>query len=182
MKVCVLIQILLVLMALIPQDNFADCESKALIGSGDWKGNVLNAEQRIRLLESELRLSLQGLSGCEQTSDKNSTAAARQESNSQTEAVALRASENMSVNSSENSQGTGEVVVRDQGNDPLDDKGLRRSRSSQRADVNVRGGNVSSEEDELRKVLLEAIERETDPVKRRALRERYEQLFGAIGD
>jgi ribosomal protein S9 len=181
MKVCGLIQILLVLIALIPLHNFADCESKTMIGSGDWKGNVLSAEQRIKLLESELRLSLQGLSGCDQTST-DSTAAASQDSNSQTEAVALPASGNMSANGSENPQETGEVLARDQVNDPLNDNGLRRSASSQRVDVNVRGGNVSSEEDELRKVLLEAIERETDPVKRRALIERYEQLFGAIGD
>ena len=40
MKVCGLIQILLVLIALIPLHNFADCESKTMIGSGDWKGKA----------------------------------------------------------------------------------------------------------------------------------------------
>jgi len=136
----------------------ATCEKQSL-SNGDWQDQVLSAERRKQILEAELKQTLQHISDCSNSkkneeSSKNQTAGVGSVGESATPILeGSNAAEGTTLDSSRPQAGGAARFET-----PSEEK-------------------VASEVDELKRALLEAMNKETDPIKKQALVERYQELF-----
>jgi hypothetical protein len=153
-------------------DVSAQCEQTTDIGYGNWKEEILSASQRLSILEMELKKSLMSQQDCLDTGAVNeSRGQVISEGVSVTSAQGLDAEAGNAAVSSQRLSSADRFSNNDASTSSV-------SSNSTRNDPPENSENLSSEEDTLERVLREAIQKEPDPVKRRALIDRYRQLFG----
>lgn len=136
----------------------ATCEKQSL-SNGDWQNQVLSAERRKQILEAELKQTLQKMSDCSNVK-KNEVSAKNQ-------TTGVGAVDQRATPTSEGSNAAEGTTL---------DPSRRQGGGAPRFEP-PSAGKVTSEVDELRRALLEAINKETDPIKKQALEERYRELF-----
>lgn len=167
--------VLIGILMLISQFTSGDCSRQASLGAGNWKETVLSADGRLKMLEAELRQSLQQNTECEEDGKtRNVARAGAGEQSPFQSSTGFKTTEISESDTSYESRASGEGSILTEEMEA----GRVKSRIVERADERLGEGQILSEEDELRRVLREAIVNENDPIKRRALVTRYEQLFG----
>lgn len=140
-----------------------DCIPRNQIGNADWKNKVLSAEDSIYLLEMELANSISAVTEClDQSSTQDYTASEGEDisdnggDGDDTAGASIATTESPVYETSPNSRSS----VTDVTHTDLESN----------SDVVV--------EDNLEQVMREAILTESDVTRRKALKERYRQLFG----
>ncbi len=171
------------------QLGHSECGEKPNLGKGDWKKNVLSTEGRVRMLEAELMQSLREYSDCEEQGSAQSQSQDNSAANGKLDGTSSAGAQNSVTSPSklpEERQSGGE----DDSSDTADSIVKEESIPNQRGDESLkespvdsgneerRENSIVSQEDELRRVLQEAIKKEKDAAKRQALIDRYEDLFG----
>lgn len=158
----------------------AQCDANAQLGNGNWKVEILSSEQRVSVLEAELKNALAHQQDCiSATQEKASKNRERGGPNSSGQprgnsgAVAQQTSSGQGETGSTSRQST--VPIDSNRNNAVE---VGANSSVPKIDLPGANGEIRSEENELERVLREAIEKEPDVVKRRALIDRYRQLFG----
>ena len=147
-----------------PNTTFAECTEEVRVGDGDWKEDVLAADKVEQLLVMELTQLLMNIGECEELSEQAGAGGP-------------------SYNES-----TDQFAVLKEADGVLPSVEERGQEQPQLPEVSGQNGNAASNhiplsrypdhaDNGLEVVLREAIQTETNQVKRRALIERYRQLF-----
>lgn len=160
----------------------ADCNKQPELGNGDWQETVVSPEASLRLLEAEFLKSLKNATDC------NASVSAQTTSNQGGSNSELPASPagGVSTASTENITDQAQTEVPASGRQAADSASyadaMSRSESSaaQANDIRTVSDDTVSEEDNLKRILREAIATESDLEKRQALITRYESLFGPL--
>lgn len=158
----------------------AQCDENAELGNGNWKEDILAAEQRLSVLEMELKNSLTHQQDCI-SSSQGASSTSREDADSNNPA---QPGGDSGAVAQQTVGGQGDTGSADQGSASAIDSNrndavrVGAEPSISKVDFPDNNGDLRSEENELERVLREAIEKEPDSVKRRALIERYRQLFG----
>ena len=160
----------------------ADCMRQPELGKGDWQEKVVSPEVSRRLLEAEFLKSLRNATDC---NDSVSTKTASNQGGSNSELPASLAGA-VSTASTENTVFQAQTEVPASGRKAsgsasyADVTSRSESSAAQANDIRTVSGDTVSEEDNLKRVLREAIAKESDSDKRQVLIARYELLFGPL--
>tara|TARA_B100000035_G_scaffold283657_1_gene266023 strand:- start:265 stop:813 length:549 start_codon:yes stop_codon:yes gene_type:complete len=160
----------------------ADCKKQPELGKGDWQETVVSQEASLRLLEAEFLKSLKNTTDCNNSVSAQTTSNQGGSNNGLASSPTGGASAALADNTvdlvqteiaSSGRQGAGSERYAD---------ATSRSETSaaQANDIRIVSDDTVSEEDNLKKVLREAIATESDLEKRQALITRYESLFGPL--
>ena len=157
------------LIALLSQGSTSanPCKDIATLGNAEWQDDVLSTNEEIFILEMEFANTLHRIGECADriSSERaNTVSHAQSAANQQTNSVS-KALAKPTDNDSENQVG-----------DPRRNNSY--SEQTDNDSYSEQAGNVTYA-DNLEIVLLEAIQNETDANRRKALIERYKQLFGS---
>lgn len=160
----------------------ANCNKQPELGNGDWQETAISPEASLRLLEAEFLKSLINATDC------NNSVSTQAASNQGGRNNGLPASP-----TGDASAALADITVdhiqtevaasgrQGAGSESYADATRRSETSAARAnDITTVSDDTASEEDNLKKVLREAIATESDLEKRQALITRYELLFGPL--
>ena len=160
----------------------ADCNKQPELGKGDWQGTVVSPEASLRLLEAEFLKSLKNTTDCNNSDSAQTTSKQGGSTNGLPASPTGGASAPLADITADHVQT--EVAASGRqgaGSESYGDTTSRSETSAAQAnDIRTVSDDTVSEEDNLKKVLREAIATESDLEKRQALITRYESLFGPL--
>lgn len=160
----------------------ADCKKQPELGNGDWQETAVSPEASLRLLEAEFLKSLKNATDCNNSVSAQTTSNQGGSNNGLPASPTGGASAALADNTVDQVQT--EVAASGRqgaGSESYADATSRRKTSAAQAnDIRTVSDDTASEEDNLKRVLREAIATEPDLEKRQALITRYESLFGPL--
>jgi hypothetical protein len=160
----------------------ADCRKQPELGKGDWQDTVVSTEASLRLLEAEFLKSLKNATDCDKSVSAQTTSNQVGSNNGLPASPTGGASAALADSTVDQVQTEAAASGR-QGvgsESYADAKSRSESSAAQANDIRTVSDDTASEEDNLKRVLREAIATESDLEKRQALITRYESLFGSF--
>lgn len=160
----------------------ADCKQQPELGNGDWQETAVSPEASLRLLEAEFLKSLKNATDCNNSVSAQTTSNQDGSNNGLPASPTGGASAALADNTVDQVQTEVAASGRQGAGSESYANATSRSKTSaaQANDIRTVSDDTASEEDNLKRVLREAIATESDLEKRQALITRYESLFGPL--